>query len=417
MLRSIRWPLTTLGVLTLLWVLIMAGAPKQLDWTPSYRNSRKNPLDTYALFQLLPAVARGPVQTTRRSPYEELQDSAAAPATYLFVQEEFEPGRADAHALLGYLRRGGTVWIAAENVQRLGGVDSLWSGVPTGMTTHRYDYKPHKPDDTLSVRLTAPGLGGRTARLPERAATVAFHTDSLGRLEDFAGRDSARHQQAATVLAVNNRREPVLLHLPVGRGHLYLCTVPALLSNYGLLYRQNARFAAGALAYLPAGPVLWDEFYKQGRAGNDSLLRVVERSPALRWAWYGLLLGGVLFALLGARRRQRPVPTLRPLPNTSLQFARTVAGLYRRGRNHQPLAALRIRLFFDYLRTRFQEPVPAGIDADYPRRLSLRTGVPQSDVTALLARLHGFLDAEHVSEAELHQLHQLLTDFRRRAEA
>lgn len=410
MLRSLRWPLIVLGALIVVWVLVRLAAPKQLDWTPTYRNDHQNPLDTYALYQLLPTLTGGPVRPTRLSPYEVLQDSAEAPAAYFFLQARFRPGPADGAALHRYMQRGGTVWLAADDIGLGDRVDSLWH-----LPLLTDDFMLHTQQDTLRCSLTAPGLRGREARLPQHVAGSSFRRDSLGRLL-FNGPDSLRRAARAAVLAADHDRRPVLVRLPVGRGWLYVCTTPALLSNYGLLYRQNVRFAEGALSYLPKGPVLWDEFYKQGRGGDESTLRVILRSPALAWAWYGLLIGGLLFALLGARRRQRPIPTLRPLPNTSLQFARTVATLYRRGRNHQPLAALRIRLFFDYLRTRFQEPVPAGIDADYPRRLSLRTGVPEPEVTALLARLHGYLDADQVTEAELHRLHRLLTDFRAQAE-
>jgi hypothetical protein len=411
MLRSLRWPLVTLGVLVLIWVLASLAAPRAIDWAPTYRNDQKNPLDSYALFRLLPGAARGQVSTTRQSPYEVLLDSTEAPATYLFLLDDFRPGPADAAALHRYMQQGGTIWLAADDFGLGRAADSLWQLPATASA-----YTLPNRTDTAVFHLTAPALRGRTARVPRRIVNTYFEQDSLGRLV-FAGPDSVPRRAETQVLAVDQKQRPVLVRLPMGRGQLLLCTVPGLLSNYGLLYRQNARFAAGALAYLPAGPVLWDEFYKQGRSDEDSTLRVVLRSPALRWAWYGLLLGGLLFGLLGARRRQRPIPTLRPLPNTSLQFARTVAGLYRRGRNHQPLAALRIRLFFDYLRTRFQEPVPVGIDADYPRRLGLRTGIPEAEVTTLLARLHGYLDAESLTEADLHQLHTLLTDFRRRAES
>ncbi|RAK65223.1 DUF4350 domain-containing protein [Hymenobacter edaphi] len=410
MLRSLRWPLTVLGALTVVWVLVLLAAPKQLDWTPTYRNDHKNPLDTYALYRLLPTLTGGAVRATRLSPYEVLQDSATVPATYFFLQSSFRPGPADARALHRYMQRGGTIWLAADQIGLGASADSLWR-----LPLLDDDFALNGLRDTVRCSLTAPVLRGRVAGVPQRVAGSSFQRDSLGRLV-FEGKDSVQRRAAAVVLAADQRRRPVLVRLPVGRGQLLLCTAPALLSNYGLLHGRNVRFAEGALSYLPKGQVLWDEFYKQGRGGDESLLRVVLRSPALAWAWYGLLIGGVLFALLGARRRQRPVPTLRPLPNTSLQFARTVAGLYRQGRNHQPLAALRIRLFFDYLRTRFQEPVPAGIDGSYPHRLSLRTGVPEAEVTTLLARLHGYLDAEQVAEAELHRLHQLLTDFRQRAE-
>ncbi|RTQ50049.1 DUF4350 domain-containing protein [Hymenobacter gummosus] len=413
MLRSIRWPLGVLAVLTVVWVLVALNAPKEIDWAPTYRNDYKNPLDTYALFRLLPTTAGSAVNTTRQSPYEVLEDSTDAPATYFFLSNGFRPGPADARALHRYMRRGGTVWVAASSIELPDGQDSLWqlpSLDPLG-------YLGLRPTDTFTFRLTAPLLRSRQARMPGRANYDFFDRDSLGQLVFATGPDSTQPLRGAVVLASDHEQHPVLVRLPMGRGQLLWCSAPYLLSNYGVLHRQNARFAAGMLSYLPAGPLLWDEFYKQGRGGDDSSLRVVMNSPALRWAWYTLLLGGLLFALLGARRRQRPVPTIRPLPNTSLLFARTVAGLYRRGRNHQPLAALRIRLFFDYLRTRFQEPVPASIDADYPRRLSLRTGIPQPEVTTLLARLHGYLDAEFVAETELHELQRLLDAFRKRAES
>ncbi|UYZ59292.1 DUF4350 domain-containing protein [Hymenobacter latericus] len=413
MLRSIRWPLTVLGVLAGIWLLIAYNQPKQLDWTPSYRNDHKKPLGTYATFRLLPTLTKAPVRPTRESPYVALQDSAdTPPAVYFLAQQTFQPGPADEQAITRYLQRGGTVWVAAERFLTSAATDSLWQ-VPATLDVP-FDLAANVKD-TVRFRLLAPALRQRSAALPARVVGTYFAQDSLGRLRAASGGHAGR-TSGGTVLATDNQQHPVLVHVSVGRGHLYLCAVPALLSNYGVLHGRNADFVAGALSYLPQGPVLWDEFYTQGREGDDSLLRVVHTSPALTWAWNGLLIGGLLFALLGARRRQRPVPTLRPLPNTSLQFVRTVANVYRQGRNHHSLAALRIRLFFDYLRTRFQEPVPLTIDADYPRRLSLRTGIPVDEVTALLARLNNWLDADHVSETELHKLYQLLTNFQQRAE-
>ena len=101
-----------------------------------------------------------------------------------------------------------------------------------------------------------------------------------------------------------------------------------------------------AISWLPTGrPVWWDEYQKQGRAGEQSLLRVVLAHPALKTAYYLLLLGGLLLALVEARRRQRIIPTLRPLPNTTLLFTRTVADLYRQARGgHHVLANQEVRV-------------------------------------------------------------------------
>ncbi|MEJ7660006.1 MAG: hypothetical protein WKG07_10510 [Hymenobacter sp.] len=61
-------------------------------------------------------------------------------------------------------------------------------------------------------------------------------------------------------------------------------------------------FALAALSALPAGrPVWWDEYQKQGRTGEQSVLRVVLAHPALRTAYYLLLGAGLLFVLVQER--------------------------------------------------------------------------------------------------------------------
>ncbi|MEJ7659857.1 MAG: hypothetical protein WKG07_09635 [Hymenobacter sp.] len=94
-----------------------------------------------------------------------------------------------------------------------------------------------------------------------------------------------------------------------------------------------------ALSALPAGrPVWWDEYQKQGRAGEQSVLRVVLAHAALRTAYY-LLLATVPAVCAGRERGggSASFPSIKPLPNTTLLFTRTVAGLYQQGRNHARL--------------------------------------------------------------------------------
>ena len=172
-------------------------------------------------------------------------------------------------------------------------------------------------------------------------------------------------------------------------------------------------FAAAALAYLPARRSWWDEYQKQGPVGEQSLLRVVFAHEALRVAYYLSLIGALLFMLVEARRRQRIIPTLKPLPNTTLLFTRTVAGLYRQGRSHEVMAEKKVGLFRDYLRNRFQETNPDFSDADFRERLSQKSGLPRPRVDELLRLVNFARTAPRITDRELLLLSKALRDFKR----
>jgi hypothetical protein len=209
----------------------------------------------------------------------------------------------------------------------------------------------------------------------------------------------------------------VLVRLDHGRGHFYLCSVPLAFGNYWVLQPHTANFAFAALSYLPAGrPAWWDEYQKQGRLGEQSTLRVIMAHPALRMAYYLCLVAGLLFVLVEARRRQRVIPTLRPLPNTTLLFTRTVAGLYQQGRNHAQIAEKKTVLFLDYLRTRFQEPAPDLGDEAFRERLSQKAGLSRTRIDELVRLINFARTAPAITDRELLILSRAIHDFKRESQ-
>jgi hypothetical protein len=133
---------------------------------------------------------------------------------------------------------------------------------------------------------------------------------------------------------------------------------------------------------------------------------------ALRRALYLSLLGTLLFVLFEARRRQRIIPILKPLPNTTLQFTRTVASLYRQGGNHALIAEKKIGLFLEFLRQRLNEPGLDFNDAEARERVAQKAGVPVAKVDQLVRRINLIRTAPQVSDAELLLLSRALHEFR-----
>jgi hypothetical protein len=325
-----------------------------------------------------------------------------ARANYLFVNTQFEASRTDTHALLRFVANGNDVFIAAEYLG-----DSASTFLDTlGVRTRRAKLPFHPGPrgfpvpDSVTVHFTNPALAGPRYRLPGTDANIRFVVDS-GRV--------------GHALAVDEQGRPVLVRLDYGRGHVYLCSVPIAFTNQFVLQPATSQFAATALSYLPARRTWWDEYQKQGRPGDQSLLRLVSNHDALNTAWYLLIIGGLLFVFVEARRRQRIIPTLKPLPNTTLLFTRTVAGLYRQGRSHSLIAEKKVGLFMDYLRTRFHEVSPDFGDENFRERLSQKSGLARTRVDELLRLVNFARTAPQMTDQQLLQLSRALSDFKREA--
>jgi hypothetical protein len=475
---TFRWYL--LGILVLFggYVALEYYRPKPLDWSPTLSNKDKIPYGTYALFDGLPQVLGTDSVASVRAPiynqllgteepdlqhgrslnvdYEdepqadsaatdtasadsvtvdtvavddidrdEANDLAAAEtetatlplqatrASYIFINQEFAASRLETSALLRFVATGHDVFIAAEDFgsERRGFLaDTLGIRTYEADTTRLAQLARESPlaagSDSVQLHLLRPRPGLAKANFRFGTAAAGYRLALTKR----------RPHRGAT-LAADERGRPVLVRLDHGRGHFYLCSVPLAFGNYWVLRPRTADFAFAALSYLPAGrPAWWDEYQKQGREGEQSTLRVLLAHPALRTAYYLVLVVGLLFVFVEARRRQRIIPILNPLPNTTLLFTRTVAGLYQQGRNHTKIAEKKTALFLDYLRTRFQEPTPDLADDAFRERLSQKAGVPRPRVDELVRLINHARTAPAVTDRQLLILSRAIRDFKQEAQ-
>jgi hypothetical protein len=423
--RRFQLYLACLVALFGVYVVVDYYRPKPVDRTPTFINRDKIPYGTYALYDLLPELLNDSIRTIRtpilnqveaweerfydaEADSAELSTTSQSARSYLFIQPNFRLDSLDCSALLRFVARGNDVFIAAEEFDRdLRDTLHFDTFEPlnfrprfsqaSGTTTDSVAFRP----DSVTLRFRTSGtLPSRRFRYPAALASTRFLADSLSPL--------------ATVLATDMQRRPVLVRLPHGGGHFYLCSVPVAFSNVYVLRPQTSDFAFASLSYLPASrPAWWDEYQKQGRLGGNSLVQVLLRYPALRAAFYLTCIGALLFIFFEAKRRQRIIPILKPLPNTTLLFTRTVAGLYRQGNDHTRLANKKINLFLEYLRTRFHEPELDVNDEQLRERLSQKSGVSREELNKLLRLINFTRTAPQVTDQQLLQLSHAISAFRR----
>ncbi|NVO86774.1 DUF4350 domain-containing protein [Hymenobacter terrestris] len=428
-----RFRALLLGLVALFaaFVAVEYFRPQPTDWRPTFINRDKIPYGTYVLYDQLPALFPGqPVSAVRLPIANQLLPglgadanpdttiSATAPAlrpgraSYLFINDGFFCSPLDQDALLRYAAQGSHVLLTGEKISG-GLLDSL-----------RLELRPVlELDELLQQRLRRRGglPAGGSAQARTNTLTLVNPPAGSARSYPFPATEVAYFFRAtagsrATVLAHDARRRPVLVRVPVGRGAILLSSTPAVFSNLRLLRPATAGFAFAALSVLPAGqPVFWDEYQKQGPLGEQSLLRVLAAHEPLRWALWTGLAGLALFVLFEARRRQRIIPIIRPLPNTTLLFTSTVASLYRQGSNHALIAEKKIGLFQDFLRIHYHEPGLDLTDEPTRERLAHKAGVPRSKVDELVRRINRTLTARQVSDEELLALSQAISRFHEQA--
>ena len=185
-------------------------------------------------------------------------------------------------------------------------------------------------------------------------------------------------------------------------------------TNYYALRRNNAEYAYRALSYLPVQEVLWDEYYKPNRLDASTPLRFVLRDPALKGAYWTLIALVLVFMVFEARRRQRIIPVIAPLKNTTVEFVETIGQLYYQHAGHANLAEKKITYFLDYVRHHLGLPTHT-VDSAFLDRVAERSGVPAEAVRAVFEAVGEVRGQGSLSEAGLHRLNTRIETFYRQS--
>lgn len=348
-----------------LFVAVKLLSPHQHDWTVTFAHDDKNPYGAYALAELLPDVF--PEESIRHSylTLYEIKDSLKRSGSIISISANFSAGKEDTEALLKHLEGGGSAFISAHYF--LGHfADTL------KLSTYDYFFKGGDiltRNDTAAIRFVNPSLD----------TTLQFYFKRDNAHNYFSKFDTTR----TTVVARNDRDNPVTIRMQWGKGHLILNCTPLAFTNIYLLAKENHTYASATLSYLPKTDVEWTEHYHLGRMESRTPLRFILTSEPLSWAYYLTVFSILLFMLVEIKRKQRIIPIIKPLENTTLEFVTTIGNLYYQSGEHKNIAEKKIHFFFDYVRTKYWLQVNKLDDA-FIVALSRKSGKPEEDVRALI---------------------------------
>ncbi|MCO5937349.1 DUF4350 domain-containing protein [Mucilaginibacter sp. RB4R14] len=378
--------LAAISVLLILYFVAEYNRPKSIDWESSLKRSDKIPYGTYVLYkQLSDIYPKANVINTNKSLYQVLTSNDSLGGNYLIVTNSTNIGKDDFKALTKFISKGNSAFISSDS----------WNNYLA---------------DTLKIISANEFVNGKIGlnfTNPALKQLTDYKLDNTVASRYFSSFDTLR----ASIISKNQFGKSVFLRYKYGKGSLFMFAAPKVFTNYNLLKPAGTEYAAKVLSYLPvANNVYWDQHQNNELDLDESSLRVFFSHPPLRWAFYLSLGGMVLFLLYEIKRRQRIIPVIDPLKNSTVEFVSVVGKVYYEQRNNADIAFKKITYFTGRLRNTYN--LKTGIyDDAFLNALINKTGVETLLAQDLIGHINYLLPQKNITDHELITLNQLIEKF------
>lgn len=363
-------------------ILIDLLSPRKINWNNSFSKNDKIPFGCYVLYNQLAAFfPNQAIRTVDLNFYEFEIDTSDYAINYIVINDNYDPGEIEADEMIYMVSEGSTALIAASDISN-DLADTL--GIRLGTTFSLIDSLEinfSKMDVAKKIRMTA----GKTYSV-------------------ISQYDTARTE----ILAYDREKRPVLVKLNFDYGFIIFCSIPMAFTNYELLNSDASEFVSHCLNQLPLQSVYWDEYYKAGGSKSGTVLRFILYRDPLKWAYWLTISILTTYILFQIKRRQRIIPVIQKVKNSTLDFLDVISMLYLYSRNHKTMAEKRIIYFQEMLRNRW------FLSSDMwqnPELISLKTGYPKEKLELLFTEIQIIRRKDSITENELISLNNHLENF------
>ena len=180
-----------------------------------------------------------------------------------------------------------------------------------------------------------------------------------------------------------------------------MVTTPLLFTNFGIISPSTQPYVMRLMNTLADKPVVRLDASMKGGAvigadadkHNVSPLSYILSQPPLRWAYYTIIAGALVFIIFTARRRQRIIPLIPEKKNHDMEFVRLIGKLYYEHHDNSDLVLKKFGMLADQVRNTLDIDLNDRHNRqDHVRALSDASHVSIYDLGALLDELHAIRD-------------------------
>ncbi len=371
--KSLKIYISILVLLLTVIVIIDMNKPLPIDWSPTYGLKDKIPMGMYVFNEELPTLLKNQkIQKVTVTPYEYLKplhnydtlvNSYKIKGTFLVLSDVPILDNESTKELFYFADQGNTIFLSMKNFPK-SILDSLKLEVKSEFqfSDSIYNWMANPKLSTTKYNLVE-GIGNSYFSIID-----TLNTSVLG----YQSGDSTR---------IN------YIKVPYKSGNFYLHTQPAAFVNVHLLKKQQFEYAENVLSYLPKTDVFWYVKDQNGDVISNSPLRYIFSQLALKSAWFLFLIGMLIFMVFNAKRRQRIVPIVKPLSNTTIEFAKTIGNLYFQEGDHGNLIDKKIIYFLEKIRNDYMLDTTV-LDGFFIKKLHQKSGKELVDIERVVYLIH-----------------------------
>ncbi|TND08759.1 MAG: hypothetical protein FD123_1975 [Bacteroidetes bacterium] len=391
-----------LAVLFVLLVLLMANQPKEIDWNRDYTSQKNIPYGGEVTYRFFESMNAEKIQTVTVPVFTQLNNEYFSGRNYLFFNSVFDADEYDVEELLRFTAQGNVVFISAYQFSSFI-QDTLDFGV----------------EDIANVLITKDTTGKNIGEIEDLAENPAinFVNPNLRAKQDYVFRKCALNYcftsfdtAKATVLGKNDAGKVNFIRMPFGKGEFFLHTVPDVFINYHAADKSTAPYIFKTFSYLPLRETFWDDYYKDGFKLEGEMRSVLFSYESLRVAYAILAAVTLLGFFFSIKRRQRIIPVIKPVSNTTLEFVEVVGTLYYHQRNTRDITHKKITYFLETIRTRFHVKTTI-FDEEFIRKIAALSGVDEMKVKNLFYEIARLQAEGSRSETDLKLIEDLMWEF------
>ena len=388
--RDLKIYIALATTLFIFYLVAQYNRPIPVDWSPTFSKKDKIPFGTYVIYNhlndILPASV---IKPKREAPYIVFTESTLKSGNYLLIAQRAKVDGYDFREMREYMYKGNNVFIASFLLSSYF-TDSLKLNVST---ERKFNF-----DEKIPVSFVNPALNPNKKYVFDRGIGDQY----------FSEYDSSK----AVVLGINGKGHPNFIKYQYGAGALYLMASPMFFTNYNMLKPQGAEYVAKALSYLPTkSEIIWDEFSALGSSDDgQSPLRVFLSIEPLKWAYFITLFSLIAFVVYEVKRRQRIIPVIAPLQNSSAEFVKIVGQVYYQQRNNSNIAHKKISYLLEDIRSKYAIRTNI-LNQEFAELLAAKSGVQKEFAIGLIPELIKIKNLKQVSDQELITLNKHIEQF------
>lgn len=392
--KTLKMYIALLVLLIVAIVIIDSNRPKPIDWTPTFSLNDKIPLGIFVFnWEIKTLLKDQKIQRFTTTPYEyfnskfdydSLVNDYRIKGTFLSISKMADFDEASITELCTFVNHGNNAFISSEMIP-----NALLDSLNLKMDSE------YKFSDSIYNWVANKKLGNQKYKITEGVNNNYFskidtlNTTVLG----YQNGDSTR----VNFIKVNYKS-----------GVFYLHTQPVAFTNFHLLKGNHHEYAEKVLSYIPKGEIFWCVKDQTGAVISDSPMRYILSQPALKWAWYIFLIGMLVFIFFNAKRKQRVVPIIKTLANTTVDFTKTIGNLYYQEGDHNNIIDKKIIYFLEKIRNEYLIETNR-LDDDFIKKLHHKSGKDLDDIKNIVSLINAYRKNNYLSiEDDLLQINNAI---------